>query len=117
MASKQKRQFLWLALLATVIWSVLMGLEVASYHRQQCSPLPTERGISSSLASPIAALTITTDATKFQNLIDQCDPSGNRLWNVHVAQTNTCMDFLFIGLYGSVFCSSRVCSEVDSQIG
>jgi hypothetical protein len=103
MASKQKQQFLWLALLATILWSVLMGLEVAGYHPQQCSSLPTEHGISSRFASPIGALAITTDATKFQALIDQCDPSGNRLWNVHVAQTNTCMDFLFIGLYGSVF--------------
>jgi hypothetical protein len=103
MASNQKQQFLWLALLATIIWSALMGLEVAGYHRQNCSSLQVDRGVSSRFASPIGALTMTADAAQFQALIDQCDSSGNRLWNVHVAQTNTCMDFLFIALYGGVF--------------
>jgi hypothetical protein len=103
MESTQKRQLLWLALSATIVWTGLMGWEVAGFHREQCQNLPADRGFSSQLASPIAELTITRSVSTFQLLIDQCEPEVNRLWNANVAQTNTCMDFLFIGLYGSVF--------------
>jgi hypothetical protein len=103
MENKQKRQLLWLTLLATIIWSAIMTWEVGGYRQHACPGLPTERGISSRFASPIGALTITRSADEFRLLIDQCDPNDNRLWNVHAAQTNTCMDFLFIALYGGAF--------------
>jgi hypothetical protein len=103
MENKQKRRLLWLILLATIIWSTIMAWEVGGYRPQGCPCLPTERGILSRLASPIGALSMTRSADEFRLLIDQCDPNNNRLWNVHVAQTNTCMDFLFIALYGGAF--------------
>ncbi|WP_348263923.1 hypothetical protein P8935_05155 [Telmatobacter sp. DSM 110680] len=103
MELKQKLQLLWLALLATIIWAVLMGWEANGYRREQCPELPTNRGLSSPHASPIGALEVTTSEDTFEVLINQCSSSNNRLWNIHVAQANTCMDFLFIALYGGVF--------------
>jgi hypothetical protein len=103
MENKQKRQLLWLTLLATVVWSSLMAWEVGGYRQQPCPELPTARGVSAPHASPNAALAITRSKEDFELLIDQCTSDGNRLWNIHVAQANTCMDFLFIALYGGAF--------------
>src|SRR5271154_5648127 len=103
MENKRKQQLLWLTLLATVVWSSLMAWEVGGYRQQSCPELPTARGVSAKHASPIGALTITRSKDDFELLIDQCDSDENRLWNIHVAQTNTCMDFLFIALYGGAF--------------
>jgi hypothetical protein len=103
MENKRKRQLLWLTLLATVVWSSLMAWEVGGYRPQSCPELPTARGVSVLHASPIAALAITQSKEDFELLIDQCNSDGNRLWNIHVAQTNTCMDFLYIPLYGGAF--------------
>lgn len=103
MENKRKRQLLWLTLLATVVWSALMTWEVGGYRRQSCPELPTARGVSAKHASPIGALTITQSKDDFELMIDQCDSGENRLWNIHVAQTDTCMDFLFIALYGGAF--------------
>jgi hypothetical protein len=103
MENKRKQQLLWLTLLATVVWSVLMTWEVGGYRQQSCPELPTARGVSAQHASPIGALTITQSKDDVELLIDQCDSDENRLWNIHVAQTNTCMDFLFIALYGGAF--------------
>ncbi len=104
MENKRKLQLLWLTLLATVIWSALMTWELGGYNGESCpGALPTARGVSAPHASPIGALTITQSKEDFALLIDQCHSDDNRLWNIHVAQTNTCMDFLFIALYGGVF--------------
>jgi len=79
MKDKQKRQLLWLTLLATIVWAALMTWEVGGYRRQLCTGLPTERGISNPLASPIGALTITTSTEEFTLLIDQCDATDRVL--------------------------------------
>jgi hypothetical protein len=103
MENKQKRQLLWLTLLATIVWSALMTWEAFGYRQPSCLKVPTARGVTAKYASPIGALTITQSKEDFERLIDRCSSDDNRLWNIHVAQTNTCMDFLFIALYGGVF--------------
>lgn len=106
MSTTSKRQLLWIALLANIVWAVLMGWQVKGYYRstqESCSALPREHGLSNPLTSPIAALSKANSVSEFEAVVDQCNKEENRLWNIHVAQTNTCMDFLFIGLYGSVF--------------
>lgn len=103
MSNKRKQQFLWLAVLATFIWSLMMTWEIHGYHQESCASLPVAHGASSPYASPIAALSLTRSATDFELLVDQCHQEDNRLWNIHVAQANTCMDFLLIALYLSVF--------------
>jgi Patatin-like phospholipase len=113
------RRLLWLALLGTLIWGVMMGIEAKGYKTRDCSPgwRPSTWGCLAE--SPIAHLELALIPESFRSYVD-CDSVGkdcqsydpsnldaiappNRLWNIEVAKVNTYMDFLFIALYWSVF--------------
>ena len=96
-------RLLWLFLLMLTVWSGMMAWESSSYMARPCP----ERGAAGhwgcELGSPIAELELATSSAGFKARIDQGSPGQYETWNVAIARVNTCMDFLFIGLYWAVF--------------
>jgi hypothetical protein len=96
-------RLLWLFLLMLTVWSGMMAWEASSYMARPCP----ERGAAGYwgcvLGSPIAELELAKSPAGFKARIDQGSPGQYETWNVAIARVNTCMDFLFIGLYWAVF--------------
>ena len=100
-------RLLWLFLLMLTVWSGMMAWEASSYMARPCP----ERGAATHwgcvLGSPIAELELAASPAGFKARIDQGSPGQYETWNVAIARVNTCMDFLFIGLYWAVSCCLR----------
>ena len=96
-------RLLWLFLLMLTVWSGMMAWEASSYMARPCP----ERGAAGYwgcvLDNPIAELELAASPAGFKARIDQGSPGQYETWNVAIARVNTCMDFLFIGLYWAVF--------------
>lgn len=96
-------RLLWFALLATIVWGVIISVEAGQFQTADC---PTKNRLQSTaclLTSPIAELELATKAEQFKEILDQGSSDKNEPWNIEIARVNTWMDFLFIALYWSVF--------------
>ena len=111
---KSDHRLLWFALLATLVWGLLMSVEAGQYRKVDCGGALQPASWSCLANSPIANLELTQTPRLFRQYVDcdtqpGCDspepddPNAgepvNRRWNTNVARVNTAMDFLFIGLY------------------
>lgn len=103
MNDASSRRLLWLTLVGTIIWGAMMFWQAGDYHRQSCAELPAQPYRTSRLVGPIIPLEMARSASDFRALVDQCNPEDSQAWNAEVARIDTGMDFLFIGLYGSMF--------------
>jgi len=88
----EKRQpiFLWVALIAALVWGACMVLESQKLslpvHPDSCSYFSGQSLVDLELAS---------SPTCFNELLAQ----GSLVENARIFRINTCMDFVFIGLY------------------
>ena len=96
-------RLLWLFLLMLTVWSGMMAWETSSYMARPCPERPAAGYWECVLDNPIAELELAASPAAFKARIDQGSPGQYETWNVAIARVNTCMDFLFIGLYWSVF--------------
>jgi hypothetical protein len=92
----EKRQpiFLWVALLAALLWGSCMVLES---HELSLPTRPDSCRYFS--GQSLVDLELASSPTCFNELLAQ----GSLVENARIVRVNTCMDFVFIGLYWSVF--------------
>lgn len=93
----------WFIMLATLVWALLLSVQMQPYHKAQTLPGTCETAKECKYTAPIATLELATDPASFQRCIDQGEATANRDANVKLARVNTYMDLLFILLYWSVF--------------
>jgi hypothetical protein len=96
-------RLLWLFLLMLTVWSGMMAWEASSYMARPCPERAGAGHMGCALDSPMAELTLAVSSADFKARIDQGSPGQYETWNAAIARVNTCMDFLFIGLYWAVF--------------
>jgi hypothetical protein len=93
-------RLLWLFLLMLTVWSGMMAWEASSYRTRPEWGAAGHRDRAPD--SPIAELELAESPAGLKARIDQGSPGQYETWNVAIARVNTCMDFLFIGLYWAV---------------
>ncbi len=94
---------LLLFLLMLTVWSGMMAWESSAYMARPCPEEGAAGHWGCVLDSPIAELELAASPADFKARIEQGSPGQYETWNVAIARVNTCMDFLFIGLYWAVF--------------
>lgn len=97
---KGTQGYLFAALVATILWSVMMACQFMSYRiAAGCQP-PTNAG------RVIADLELAGSSERFLCLIgtgNPADPESVRGHNLRLLRQNTHMDYLFIALYWTTF--------------
>jgi hypothetical protein len=102
-------RLLWFALLATIVWGIIISVEAGQFQKADCPKQTRLQCVTCNITSPIAQLELATKAEQFREILDQGSSDKNELWNIEIARVNTWMDFLFIALYWSVFFLFALC--------
>lgn len=97
------QRLLWFALIAIIVWGLLMAWEVAQFKISDCKPPSTEPIAVS--GGPIAALELASGQEIFEQVINRSKDGRTDCtnWNLETARVNTWMDYFFIALYWSTF--------------
>jgi hypothetical protein len=89
----RSRRFLWFVLVATLIWSGCMQLEIAEYAKSQNGRVPACSYFSN---SPVVNVELARTPSCFESLLTVGNKGKS---NAKLIQINTYMDFGFIALY------------------
>jgi hypothetical protein len=95
------QRLLFFALIATVVWGLMMSWEASQFKKQDCPKQPLSSSLACQATGPISELELAPTHSVFEAVIQQ--GKGYETWNIETARVNTWMDFLFIMLYWSVF--------------
>jgi Patatin-like phospholipase len=91
-------RFLWFLLVATLIWSGCMQIQINGYGKSHLGGPPSCTYFSSS--SPIVNVELAGSPTCFENLLAAGSKGSG---NAKLVRTNTRMDLVFVALYWTTF--------------
>ena len=94
---------LWLVMLATLIWALLMLVQILPYHKAPILKGTCATATECKYTAPILALELAANPPTFTERIDQGNADKYRADNLKLARVNTYMDLLFILLYWTAF--------------